>query len=489
MERYTLTAVLQSLEYPTTVRIVKGSVTSEEGKCFSDKDNNVLTLYSRGIRVYVPPVTNASLRRRCREAKESERMRRKSADDIGDEYVNTENLFTKNIFVSAKTKLKDNHFAGKEYTNAGDILTDLPYAVRANKPIFICADDNHVRVISKNEVLYVDRVNVKDYENMKALSVRVNDDHVSIPVTSQTVFVTAVPNPNAEVLAAEMVLYKDKTTRPKEMVFEDEDVQETYEVEVGFNVLPLSEQPLLSVCCVSGEAATLIDDIDDGMLRIQKVWCLHYRAELMDRIKVEVIDTDIKPAFKAEIGKEVGRDPDGFSRYNLYGKSPDYLKPVTRRSQSVDLPAKVPDRTPPPLPTRSRVGSVTLRQMPVAPLPPRGMLSIAPPLRTKTATDKTSDPQVQAGSVMNSTELPNTTDDVKISELDAVTIDQMRISDLANMLRMYKLERVARLCEDHLVDGTILLALNEHDLREEPFYLNGLELKKVVLLKKGHRPK
>ncbi|XP_069138310.1 uncharacterized protein [Argopecten irradians] len=343
MDGYTLRSVVQALEYPTTIRIVRGSVTSEEGKCFSDKDNNVLTLYSRGLRVYVPPVTNASLRRRCRNTNVSRRTTRyKSADYGAKTYENTENLVTSNVFVSANTKLKYNTFVSKVYKHVSDILVDLPYAVKVHQPIFGCGDDGNMMMIAKDDVILVDKHAIS--HNVLSGSVKGHN----IQITRDCIDATSLPGPNTPIVITTVdVLYKDSNWQLKEMIFEDEDVQETYEVEVGFNVLPMSEQPLLCVCCASGEAATLIEGVDNHLLKIKNVWCLHIRFELMDGVKVQIIDTDTRSAFRTEFGKQVGRDCDGFSMYNLYGKSSGYIERTA------------PQGPPPRLPRRStRNGSV-----------------------------------------------------------------------------------------------------------------------------------
>ncbi|XP_033749869.1 uncharacterized protein LOC117334385 [Pecten maximus] len=545
MEKCSLTSVLRTLVYPTTIRIVKGDLTSEEGKHFPDKRNNVLTLYGRGLRIYVPPASNADLRLRCKDSDTSDRTRRKSADDgDGDEYTNTENLFTSNIFVSDKADLKDNHFAGKVYRNVADILSDMPVSVKANKLLFGCGDGNHIRMISEGEVLQIDRY--KDGALKNILTGSVNGERVSIQLSNGSVDVTALPDPKADntVITAGEVIHMD-FYRPKEMVFEDEDIHQTYEIEVGLNVLPLNEKPLICVCCSDGYSSDRIENLDNDMLRIQNVWCLNVREDEMSGVIVQVINTDKDSSFKAVFGKHVGRDPDDFSLYNLYGKqwSPD-LKPTSRRDPGVQGPPAVPRRNLLPiLPPRSFAReSLTLQQLPRAPPPPICIEAhIQPPspeeikrqLSSPTFTQSTFKeddafdqvkphphnqrlmmnesrdhcrnvdeykaapvppvssytPLTSAVPTLNCTDDPNSTDEFKMLKLDTITIENMTISELVEMFRFYKLDHMADVCMEHMVDGMTLLELDEHDLKEKPFYLKGLALKRVLLLRQGHRPK
>ncbi|XP_033750584.1 uncharacterized protein LOC117334862 [Pecten maximus] len=532
MEKCTLTSVLQTLVYPTTIRIVKGDLTSEEGKYFPDKRNNVLTLYGRGLRIYVPPAANADLRLRCKDSDTSDRTRRKSADaDDGEEYTNTENLFTNNIFVSDKTDLKDNHFAGKVYRNVADILSDMPASVKANRPLFGCGEGNHIRMISEGEVLQIDRY--KDGATKNILTGSVNGERVSIQLSNGSVDVTALPDPKADntVITAGDVM---DFYRPKEMVFEDEDIHQTYEIEVGLNVLPLNEKPLLCVCCSDGYSSDRIENLDNDMLSIQNVWCLNVREDVMSGVIVQVINTDKDSSFKAVFGKHVGRDPDDFSLYNLYGKhlSPDYMEPIPRRDPGVQPPI-LPFR-------RSKKTSETLQRLPMAPLPPihvcdgphhqpspsaKGKQQSSSPIFTEmTIKDEGTFPEdaphphkqkpmaVTSENYVNIEENeptaappvshnapsavstnckddPNSTDEFKMLKHDTIKIDNMTISELVEMFRFYKLDHMADVCMEHMVDGVTLLELDEQDLKCEPFCLKGLALKRVLLLKQGHRPK
>ncbi|OWF56737.1 uncharacterized protein LOC110462484 [Mizuhopecten yessoensis] len=554
MAEFSLASVLNSLVYPTTVRIASGGLTATEGKHFRPDD--VLILYGSGLRVYVPPSANAALRERCRTADTTKRTRRRLPDDGGDEYSNTNNLFTKNIFVSEKANLKDNKFAGKVYRDVAEILSDSPFSVKANKSFFVCGDEqnpNEIRKIFEGEVIHIDPH--IDRANMNILRGHVDGKRVSMQLSNTSISVTALPELNSEATArpAAHMSHVDFGL-PKEMVYEDQDIQETYQIEVGFNVIPLQERPMLSVCCSKRQRS--VEELDNGMLKIQNIWCFNFNEQSIKTVTVQVLNTDVESSFKPAFGKEVDRDENDFSFYNLYGKqcTVEYLEPTAKRIPEIK-PRATPWTTdkPPPLPTRNQAPNIpirpssrrsdTLNSLPEAPPPPtQKRHPILPtqheeplPLvddKTKQASSptfiksqfpeediptKTLPQEHESVHSLSNISLsdqggPNSTDEQKMSPSSEVStadksshnttsgvpddleiytkdIKDMTISELANLFRSNRLDHMANVCEEEVIDGVLLLILNDQDFQKEPFNLTDYHLKKLKKLIEGHRPR
>ncbi|XP_060062531.1 uncharacterized protein LOC132543093 [Ylistrum balloti] len=391
MAESSLANVLQTMVYPTTIRIASGSLTADEGKRF--RQSNILTLYGRGLHVYVPPSLNAELRIRCKNEDITERTRRRSSDTQDDEYVNAENLFTKTIFISEQTSLQDSQFTGKVYRNVADLLTDLPLSVKANKSFFACADEsnpNEIRRITEGEVITIDRCTDRAHQNI--LRGKVNGKGISIQLSNSSIDVTALPNPAADFkMRSAADVMSMEFTHPTEMAFQDEDIQQTYQIEVGFNVIPLEKRPMLSVCCSEHNDVGGIQKLDNDMLKIENIWCFNFSEEALKKVTAEVLKTHSESFFELAFGKIVGTDDNGFSLYNLYGKenTSEYLEPKLRHKQSkkvnhdIKLPTPFPTSIKAPrVPSRIRK-SKTLDSLPLAPPPPIPKKAPTPPPRTQ----------------------------------------------------------------------------------------------------------
>lgn len=68
-------------------------------------------------------------------------------------------------------------------------------------------------------------------------------------------------------------------------------------------------------------------------------------------------------------------------------------------------------------------------------------------------------------------------------------VSQMSVKELVNCLRQCALSNLADLCDEHKVDGQFFMDIEEEDLREAPYNLNGMEIRKFKKMKKGWRPR
>jgi len=76
-------------------------------------------------------------------------------------------------------------------------------------------------------------------------------------------------------------------------------------------------------------------------------------------------------------------------------------------------------------------------------------------------------------------------------ELPETPVKELSVRQLAELLRVCGLERVASLCEVHKIDGGFFTELGERDFLAEPFslQLNSFEFKRIQRLQRGFFPK
>ena len=68
-------------------------------------------------------------------------------------------------------------------------------------------------------------------------------------------------------------------------------------------------------------------------------------------------------------------------------------------------------------------------------------------------------------------------------------LTELTVKGLSDTLRLLHLKQAAEVCEKEMVDGSMFTELTEDDLKEDPFNLKGLHLRKAISLKdKAWRP-
>jgi len=106
-----------------------------------------------------------------------------------------------------------------------------------------------------------------------------------------------------------------------------------------------------------------------------------------------------------------------------------------------------------------------------------------PPLR-KASTNKSQEHPIQE-------DIPESPDiviegDNKDTE---IVLSNLSVSEIVDVLNGQNFQKLAKICQEHTIDGKFLMTFSDEDLRNEPFNLTGFEIKKIEWLKKGNLPK
>ena len=182
------------------------------------------------------------------------------------------------------------------------------------------------------------------------------------------------------------------------------------------------------------------------------------------------------------------------------------LPPPENKSESVvdggvhnEKPAIPPKKPPPPiakkpdsvrpLPIRPNTLGRDVSPAPMSPPMPRprnsrnSLPSHAPPPRPNTVPERP--PSGEGPPSGSRHEAGDGRTDVNLEHAQSVReipthLRDLSVRGLAKALRLMKLDDVATICEQNVVDGEVFSDLSEQDFKVEPFCLKGLPLKKVI---------